>query len=117
MRGGRGGLDKWWQSAAIGPDSNQGSVRRGGLYISRKVDGDQEAIRPVVGKFVAIPFEGFVLALPHTKAVVGFRAPAFQVVRDNFVVGIISVDALKRDLALAVVHLGVGHTGFRIHAP
>jgi len=28
------------------------------------------------------------------------------------VVGIIAVDLFERDLAFAVIHLGVGHTGF-----
>src|SRR4029077_18984852 len=100
------------QSAAAWTDSSEGLVRGGGLCISRKVDGDQEPIRPVVRKLVTVPFEGFVLALPHAEAVVGLRPPVLQVVHAYFVVVIIAADALERDFAFAVSHLGVDPSGF-----
>jgi hypothetical protein len=42
-------------------------------------------------------FDGFMLALPHAEAIVGLRAPVFQVVYNNFVTGVIPLDA--KDLA------------------
>src|SRR5260370_13234090 len=98
-------------------DSNRGSVRGGGLYISRKMDGDQEAIRPVVGKLVAVPLKGFMLVLPHAEAVVGLGAPVFQVVHDDFLVGIIALDLLQSAFALAIAHLVIPDTPFRVYVP
>src|ERR1700682_6286252 len=105
------------QSAAAWTESSRGSVRGGGLCISRKVDGDQETIRAVVGKLVTVPFEGFVLALPHAEAVVGLGAPVFQVVPDHFLVGIIALDLVHTDLIFAIAHLGMRHTRFGVYSP
>src|SRR5260370_34341238 len=71
------------------------------------MNGDQEAVGPVVRKVVTVAFKGFVLVPPHAEAVVGLRQPVFEVVHDDFVRRIISRDALENDLALAVVHLCV----------
>src|SRR5204863_5028290 len=63
------------------------------------------SIRSVVRKLMAVPFEGFVLALPHAEAVVGLRAPIFQVAYDNFVGWAVTLHAFKDDFTFAVVHL------------
>src|SRR6266436_5517476 len=81
------------------------------------MNGDQEAIRSIIGELVAVSFEGFMLVLPHAEAVVGLRRPVLQVVHNNFVVGIIALHALKDYFALAIVHLGVSYAGLGVYVP
>src|ERR1700693_1608164 len=92
-------------------------ICRCGFCHSRKVDGNQETVRAVIGKLVAVGLESFVFALPHAEAVVGLGAPVFQIINDNFVVGTITLDALQDDFALAIAHLGVGNTVLGVNVP
>src|ERR1700693_1631660 len=90
-------------------------ICRCGFCHSRKVDGNQETVRAVIGKLVAVALESFVFALPHAEAVVGLGAPVFQIVHDNFLTGAITADTLQDHLTLAVVHLGLGHAGLGVN--
>jgi hypothetical protein len=81
------------------------------------VDGDQETVCAVIGKLVAVALESFVLALPHAEAIVGLCAPVLQVVHNNFVTGVIALDALKKNLTLAAVHLRVGYASLGVDIP